>query len=284
MEQNRLALDNQLIQLDYDIQRLARRIERREQLADNGAITPEEYEDAVDQLEFLRKRREVTLQSQTIDEEMRSVQFKSLEATVDRLEFNLQVAQDKLLNLRVPAPVAGLLTSLDAEVGQSKGAGQRLGQIDDMDHFKVVAEVDEYYVTRVFAGQTATLEHGGQSHALHVDKVSPEVAGGRFEIHLTFVGRPPENLRRGQSLQMRLALGDTSDALLLPRGGFFQDTGGNWAFVLDESGSHADRRFIEIGRRNPEHLEVLDGLGAGERVITSAYTGFTNMDRIRFSD
>lgn len=284
IEQNRLSLRNQLIQLDYDIQRLERRIERRGQLADQGAITEEEYQDAIDQLEYLRNRREVTLESQAIDEEMRLVQIDSLESTVERLENNLRIAQDNLKNLNVPAPVSGLLTSLDAEIGESKGRGQRLGQIDDVENFKIVAAVDEYYVTRVLTGQTAELELGGQSYELLVDKIYPEVADGRFQIDLTFVGSTPPNLRRGQSLNMRLALGDATEGLLLPRGGFFQDTGGNWAFVLDESGAFADRRAIEIGQRNPEYLEILNGLEAGDRVITSAYTGFTDMNRIRLAD
>jgi HlyD family secretion protein len=215
---------------------------------------------------------------------MRLAQIESLESAVEQLERNLEIARSNLDNLVIKAPIAGQLTSLDAEIGESKPRGQRLGQIDDVDDFKVTALVDEFYVTRTRAGQTAEFDLSGQTHRLEVIKVYPEIRDGQFEIDLAFVEAPPANLRRGQTLQIRVALGDSSEALLLPRGGFFQDTGGNWAFVLDESGEFAFKRNLRLGRRNPEYFEVLEGLEPGDRVITSAYSSYVDMDRIQLRD
>ncbi|HEX6994995.1 MAG TPA: efflux RND transporter periplasmic adaptor subunit [Gammaproteobacteria bacterium] len=284
MEQNRLSLKSTLIEIDYQITRLARLAERRAELFERNLIARQDYEDVLDELEYYRNRREVTIESQQADERMRLAQIESLESTVAQLERNLEIARANLDNLVIRAPIAGQLTSLDAEIGESKGRGQRLGQIDDVDDFKVTAQVDEFYVTRMRANQSAEFDLAGETYRLEVTKVYPEIRDGQFQIDLEFVGEPPRNLRRGQTLQIRVALGDSSEALLLPRGGFFQDTGGNWAFVLDESGEFAEKRTLRLGRRNPEYFEVLEGLEPGDRVITSAYTSFVDMDRLELRD
>ena len=284
MEQNRLSLKSTLVEVDYQITRLTRLTERRADLFERGLIARQDYEDAADELQYFRNRREVTIESQEADERMRLAQIESLESAVEQLERNLEIARSNLDNLVIKAPIAGQLTSLDAEVGESKARGQRLGQIDDVDDFKVTALVDEFYVTRTRAGQTAEFDLSGETHRLEVIKVYPEIRDGQFEIDLAFVEAPPANLRRGQTLQIRVALGDSSEALLLPRGGFFQDTGGNWAFVLDESGEFAVKRNLRLGRRNPEYFEVLEGLEPGDRVITSAYSSYVGMDRIQLRD
>ena len=284
MEQNRLSLKSTLVEVDYQITRLTRLTERRADLFERGLIARQDYEDAADELQYFRNRREVTIESQEADERMRLAQIESLESAVEQLERILEIARSNLDNLVIKAPIAGQLTSLDAEVGESKARGQRLGQIDDVDDFKVTALVDEFYVTRTRAGQTAEFDLSGETHRLEVIKVYPEIRDGQFEIDLAFVEAPPANLRRGQTLQIRVALGDSSEALLLPRGGFFQDTGGNWAFVLDESGEFAVKRNLRLGRRNPEYFEVLEGLEPGDRVITSAYSSYVGMDRIQLRD
>jgi len=284
MEQNRLSLKSTLVEIDYQITRLGRLAERRAELVERNLIAQQDYEEVVDELEYYKNRREVTIESQEADERMRLAQIESLESTVAQLERNLEIARGNLDNLVIRAPVGGQLTSLDAEVGESKARGQRLGQIDDPDDFKVTALVDEFYVTRTHSGQSAEFDLAGHTYRLEVTKVYPEIREGQFQIDLEFVGEPPRNLRRGQTLQIRVALGDSSNALLLPRGGFFQDTGGNWAFVLDESGDFAVKRNLRLGRRNPEYFEVLDGLEPGDRVITSAYTSYIDMDRIELRD
>lgn len=284
MEQNRLALKSALVEIDYQLSRLTRLTERRAELLERNLIARQDYEDAADELEYYRNRREVTLESQDADERMRLAQIDSLESTVVQLERNLEIARANLDNLVIKAPLTGQLTALDAEIGESKARGQRLGQIDDVDRFKVTALVDEFYVTRTQSGQSAEFDLSGETFVLEVIKVYPEITDGQFQIDLAFVDAVPSNLRRGQTLQIRVALGDSAEALLLPRGGFFQDTGGNWAFVLDRSGDYALRRDIRLGRRNPEYFEVLEGLDPGERVITSAYSAYAGMDRIELRD
>jgi HlyD family secretion protein len=284
MEQNRLTLKSTLVEVDYQLVRLGRLAERRQELADRGLISRQDYEDAADELAYYENRRAVTLQAQEQDERMRLAQIASLETGVDQLQKNLAIARANLDSLVIKAPIAGQLTSLDVEVGEAKKPAERLGQIDDVDDYKITAEIDEFYVTRVLRGQTAEATIDGVPCRLTVAKVYPQIENGQFKVDLEFGGTPPANLRRGQTLQMRLALGDSAQALLLPRGAFFDDTGGNWVFVLDASGSYAEKRPVRLGRRNPDSIEVLEGLRAGERAITSEYSTFAAMDRIAFKN
>ena len=183
-------------------------------------------------------------------------------------------------NLVVRAPIGGQLTSLSAEIGQSKTPGQRLGQIDVLDSFKVRVAIDEFYISRINNGQTGDFDLGGQTYHLVITKVFPEVQNPRFEVDMTFVGQPPPGIRRGQSLQIRLELGDLAEAMLLPRGGFYQTTGGQWVYVLDPSGAVAVKRPVKLGRQNPLVFEVLEGLAPGEKVITSGYENFGDIDKL----
>lgn len=279
-EQNRLKLKSDLVEIDYQLVRLGRLAESRRQLFEQGLIARKDYEDVVDELQYYRNRRAVTLESQEQDERLRQSQIRSLEAGIEQLQKNLEIARRNLESLTIRAPVSGRLTALNAEIGESKDRGERLGQIDDIDNFKVTAHVDEFYINRVQPGQMAELTHSGETYQLTVIKVYSQVRDGQFEVDLAFTSRQPENLRRGQTLPLRLSLGDATRALLLPRGGFFQDTGGNWAFVIDESGRYAHKRTLRLGRRNPDYFEVLEGLRSGDRVITSEYGAFAKMDRI----
>jgi HlyD family secretion protein len=284
MEQNKLALRSTLVEVDYQIARLARLAERRGELAERGLIARQDYEDSADELAYYRNRREVTLEAQQQDERMRLAQIASLESGVEQLQRNLAIARANLDSLVIKAPIAGQLTSLDVEVGEAKKPAERLGQIDDMDDFKIAAEIDEFYVARVQPGQTAEVTIDGAPFTLAIAKVYPQIVNGQFKVDLEFTDTPPADMRRGQTLQMRLALGDSTTALLLPRGAFYDDTGGSWVFALDPSGSYAEKRPVRLGRRNPDSIEVLDGLAAGERAITSEYASFAAMDRIAFKD
>ena len=176
--------------------------------------------------------------------------------------------------------MAGKLSGFDLVVGQNISRGQRLGQIDNAEQFKLVADVDEFYLARVDLGQRVSFSSGGRDYALRVSKIYPNVERGQFQVDMQFSGPAPEDLRRGQTIQARLTLGDAAQALLIPNGTFFQDTGGRWLFVLSPDGSEALRREVRLGRRNKDHIEVLDGLSSGERVITSTYSGFRDMDRL----
>jgi HlyD family secretion protein len=281
IEQNRLSLKSDLIEIDYQISRLDRLVRRYVELEGNQFISKNEYEDAVDELEYWKKRREVTRESQAQDETIRLAQIEQLEASVGQLEKNLSLTRSNLDNLLVRAPRAGQLTSLNAELGESKGRGERLGQIDDVDRFKTTSLVNEFYLNRVVVGQRAELDVDGRRYELEVSKVYPNVQASQFEIDLRFLGDAPADIRRGQTLQMRLVLGDTdSNAVLLANGPFFNDTGGAWVFVMDQSRSVANRRDVELGRRNSNNIEVVAGLTDGDEVIISSYSNFITVDRL----
>jgi HlyD family secretion protein len=200
------------------------------------------------------------------------------------MQANLDVVKQKLENLIIRAPIGGQLTALDAEIGQSKAPRQHLGQIDVLDGFKIRAAVDEYYIARIAGGQTGNVTIAGVTYPLMIKKVYPEVQNGRFQIDLEFTGDEPTGIRRGQTVQVRLVLGDLTEAVLLPRGAFYQETGGNWAFVLDESGEFAAKRPISIGMQNTQVYEVVAGLDPGEQVITSSYEALKDFDKIVFKD
>ena len=281
IEQNRLKLRSDLIEIDYQIVRLGRLVERFEELEGNQFISRNEYEDAVDELGYWRNRRVVTQESQAQDEKIRLAQMQQLQSSIEQLEKNLILARSNLESLLVRAPRSGQLTSLNEEIGESKARGERLGQIDDIDRFKATALVNEFYVNRVRVGQTAQLEVGGEDFELEVSKVYPEIQASQFEVDLRFLGEAPPDIRRGQTLQMRLVLGDTSEsATLLANGPFYNDTGGAWVFVLSPDGSIATRRDVQLGRRNPNNIEVIGGLEPGDEVIVSSYTNFITVERL----
>jgi HlyD family secretion protein len=281
IEQNRLKLKSDLIEIDYEIKRLSRLVARYEELQGNQFISKNEYEDSVDELQYYKNRREVTRESQAQDEKIRVAQIEQLNSSVEHLEKNLTLARANLDNLLIRAPRAGQLTSLNAEIGESKARGERLGQIDDVDRFKATALVNEFYLNRVRNGQQALLEIDGRGYRLEVSKIYPEVQASQFEVDFKFVGGAPPNIRRGQTLQMRLVLGDTTErATLLSNGPFFNDTGGAWVFVLDADGKIATRRKVQLGRRNPSTIEVEAGLIPGDEVIISSYANFIEVDRL----
>jgi HlyD family secretion protein len=281
IEQNKLKLKSDLIEIDYQIVRLTRLVTRYEELQGNKFISENEYEDAVDELRYWRNRRTVTEESQAQDEIVRLAQIEQLEGSVEQLERNLLLARANLDNLLIRAPRSGHLTSMNAEIGESKSPGERLGQIDDVDRFKATALVNEFYLNRVRIGQLAHLEVNGREYVLEISKVYPEVQASQFEVDLRFTSETPADVRRGQTLQLRLVLGDTAEqAVLLSNGPFFNDTGGAWVFVLDAEGRVATRREVTLGRRNTNSIEVLAGLVPGDEVIVSSYTNFIGVDRL----
>ncbi|MDJ0938475.1 MAG: HlyD family efflux transporter periplasmic adaptor subunit [Woeseiaceae bacterium] len=281
IEQNRLSLKSELIEIDFQIAKLERLVQRYEELEGNQFISKNEYEDARDELAYWRNRRGVTQESQAQDERIRLAQIEQLRASVDQLEKNLTLARSNLENLLVRAPRAGQLTSMNAEIGESKARGERLGQIDDVDRFKTTALVNEFYLNRVRIGQRAELDVAGERFELEVSKVYPEVQASQFEVDLRFVNGAPRDIRRGQTLQMRLVLGDIAEeATLLANGPFFNDTGGAWVFVLGPDGRVATRREVKFGRRNPNSIEVVGGLVDGDEVIISSYSNFITVDRL----
>jgi HlyD family secretion protein len=280
MEQYRLQLNQALAEIDNQLQQQKRTYERYKELVKDNLISKHEFELAKDQYDYLIKKKALTVESQKNDLEFRQGQIDALEASLKRMQDNLEIVKQKQENLTIRAPVSGHLTALDAEIGQSKSPGQPLGQIDVLEGFRVRAAIDEHYIARVETGRKGEFDFAGKSYGLMVKKIYPEVKEGRFEVDMEFVGGGPEEITRGQTLHIRLELGDISEAILLPRGGFYQTTGGNWAYVVDESENVATKRKIRLGRQNPQVFEVLEGLEPGERIITSSYESFGNMDRL----
>lgn len=283
LEQNRLQHRRTLVDSDYQIQRLGRQVSRLSDLDRSGVAIKSQLEDATDELVYQRASRQVTLESQATDARLQESQLEFLRKSAEQLERSLTISRKNLDALNVRAPIAGKVSGLIVEVGQSIARGGRIGQLDDPANFKLRASLDEYYLNRVDIGQSAFFERGGTDYELTVSKLYPQVKNGQFEIDLLFVGAEPTQIRRGQTLQGKLTLGDPAPAKLIVNGAFYQDTGGNWVFVLTADGSQAVRRNIKLGRRNARFIEVLDGLDVGEQVITSSYGSFGEIDRLKLT-
>ena len=281
LEQNRLDHKRNLVELDYQIKRLERQVQRERELIKTNAVSQMQLDQTEDELDYYQKRRAVTLESQATDARMQETQLKFLQESGSQLEASLEFARKNLAALNVRAPVAGKLSGFNVEIGQSITRGGRLGQIDDPDNYKLTANIDEFYLGRVDLGQEAVFERGGDSYQMTIAKIYPQVTNGQFEVDFVFEGEQPDGIRRGQTLQAKLTLGDATKAKLIPNGAFYQDTGGNWVFVVAPDGSEAIKRNVRLGRRNNNYIEVIDGLDIGERVVTSPYTGFVEMDRLK---
>lgn len=280
LERNRLEHKRNLVDIDYNVIRLKHEIDRLEPLIEKNLVDAGSIQRLQDEYDWYLARREITLESQVSDQRMQEIQLEQLQLSSARLEKNLELARGNLDALNVRAPVAGKLTAFDVEVGQALARGINIGRIDDPEHFKVTANIDEYYLSRVDLDQTATLTTAGQDYSLTVRKIYPQVTNGTFEVDLVFLGNTPDSIRRGQTLQLSLQLGSPSESLLIPNGAFYQDTGGNWIFVVAPNGEKAVRRNVRLGRRNTRFIEVLDGLDIGEQVVTSPYTNYLDMDRL----
>jgi HlyD family secretion protein len=280
LDQQEITRQDQMIEIEHRLAEAGRTFFADEKLHARGLVTQQAYETSRENCEYWKKKREFMTETLRQDSLYRQGQVANLESAVRRLEMNLAAVKRNLENLFVKAPVSGQLSFLDAEIGESKSQGQRLGQVDVLDGFRVRAKIDEYYISRIQRGQSATCSLGGRTCRLLLTKVYPEVRDGEFEVDLEFVEETPEDIRRGQTLQIRLALGDLTEALLVDRGGFYQSTGGNWAFVVDPTSSFAVRRTIKVGRQNTEYFEVLEGLEPGERVITSSYENYLDVEKL----
>ena len=267
--------------LDFQIEQTKDIFDRNKKLHTDKVIAESEYLKSKRDYEKLVKQREITIESQQYQEENSTMQIKQLEGTLERTQRNVQLWRETLENLVVKAPVAGLLSSIDVEVGSNINQGQNIGQIDDLNGFKMRVDIDEHYISRIFAGLGGSFEFNGRDYGLEITKIYPEVRSGRFQVDMVFASIP-EGIKRGQSSPIRLELGKATKAMLIPVGGFFSDTGGNWIYVVDKSGKKAQKRKITLGRKNPEFFEVLEGLQVGEQVITSSYENFGENEVLSF--
>ncbi|HEX8261693.1 MAG TPA: efflux RND transporter periplasmic adaptor subunit [Allosphingosinicella sp.] len=257
-----------------------RQYEMQKPLVEKGFIPAKVFNDSRDEYLSNQRRAEVLRRGRAINQRLQTSQLAQLRASNASLSGSLDIARATLDALNIRAPVSGQLTAFSIQVGQSLNRGERLGQVDSAGRNKLVASVDEYYLGRVQAGQTATVESGGKTYRVKVAKIYPQVRNGVFEVDLIFVGAEPPALNRGQTLQIKLTLGDPAPALLIPNGAFYNETGGAWVFVVAPDGGEAVKRNVRLGRRNADYIEVLEGLEPGERVITSPYTGFADKDRL----
>jgi len=283
LEQNRLSHKRNLIEIDYQIIRLTRSISRQRELLAENLVSQSTLDELQDELTYFEKRRAITLESQETDARMQEQQLKQLRDAGAQMLEGLSYARKNLDDLNIRAPIAGKLSGFNIDVGQSIERGGRLGQVDDPNGYKLNVKIDEFYLGRTDLQQTASLEHDNRRHELRISKIYPQVNGGQFEVDMLF-DQEPADLRRGQTMQLKLTLGDNSEAILIPNGSFYQETGGNWIFVVSADGREAIKRTVKLGRRNKDLIEVLDGLEAGEEVITSPYTSYTGMDRLSLSE
>ena len=272
-----------LNQAETDLAKARRQYDLQKPLAEHGYVALKTFNDTKDDLTYQTQRLAILKQSITQTEALQTSQLQQLRAAAGSLNRSMGVAQSSLSQLAIKAPVTGQLSGFDIQLGQSLQQGERIGQIDSAGADKLQADVDEYYLGRVAVGQTASADIDGKTFRLKVSKVYPQVRNGQFQIDLVFIGPEPTSVQRGQTVQAKLTVGDSSKALLIPNGAFFNDTGGNWIFVVDKSGNSATRRQVQLGRKNSDFIEVLGGLKPGERVITSSYSGLTDKDHLNFS-
>ena len=284
LAQTRSANLRDLNQAQTDLAKAQRLYRLQKPVAERGFISSKTFDDTRDDLAYQTQRLAILRRSIANDERLQASQLQQLRAASASLNSGLAIARGSLGQLNLRAPAAGQLSGFSIQLGQSVQQGERLGQIDSAGRNKLIGDVDEFYLGRVSPGQSATADIGGKTYRMRVAKVYPQVRNGQFQVDLAFDGPEPANLQRGQTLQAKLTLGDPARAMLIPAGAFFNDTGGNWLFVVDAGGRSATKRPVQLGRRNSDFIEVISGLKPGDRVITSSYTGLADQDRLSFDD
>ena len=280
-EQNRLHRQRELLEIEHQLDVIARHLRQRRPLVASGGVTQTEIDDLESQERYYLGMKEAIQEAQSVDAEFQATQMTRMREALDAMNANLDIARGNLNDLTVIAPISGQLTLLEAEVGESKARGVRIGQIDQVNAFKITALLDEFYLSRIVIGQQAGVEIAGRDYRLEVAKIYPGVRNRQFEIDLRFLGRPPTGIRGGQTVRMRLEIGEPAESLVVANGPFFDDTGGLWAFVVDRDAARAQRRSVQFGRRNPEGIEVLQGLREGEEIVTSSYEYWMDFDELQ---
>ncbi len=283
LQRSRLENRRNLGEIEWQVRKSSRQLERDTALAAGGWVSGKALKDSQDEAGYLQARRAVTAETLTTEERLQASQLMQLRGAATQLTANLRLARASLDALTIRAPVAGQVSGFNPQVGQSLTRGERLGQVDSAGRNKLVADIDEFYLGRVQPGQHAAVEWGGKRYLLTVAKIYPQVKAGTFTADLTFDGAEPAALQRGQTLQPRLTLGDPAPATLVANGAFYQDSGGAWAFVLSKDGTLAEKRPVRLGRRNPDAIEVIGGLAPGDRIISSAYTGFADKQHLKLT-
>jgi HlyD family secretion protein len=279
-EQNSINRQNQDAEVDNALKEAERLYVLNKKLNEQKVIGLQEFQSSKNLYDYQLRRKKLTEQIMKTDATSMKQQVDQMGESYQQMKRTLALMRKKVGDLIVRAPVDGQLTSLDAEIGENKNKGQRLGQIDVMSGYKLRVDIDEHYISRVFAGLLGNCDVAGKNYQLKIKKVYTQVTNGRFQVDMEFADKVPDGIRRGQTLQVRLALSEETQAVLLPKGGFYQQTGGNWIFKLNENGTVAYKVDIQLGRQNPDYYEVLSGLKPGDKVVTSSYENYGNMQEL----
>jgi len=282
LEQSRFLREKEMANLTYQLQQATIDYDRKKQLYENHVIAIKDYEDAERNFLGLKRQLELTRELQKLDSVFAYSQIRQINQSIHRMGNNLELLRKTIENLNIKAPADGKLSSFSAEIGEIKQVGEHLGQMDMMDGYKLKARIDERYISRVFVSQEAEFNFNKKTYKLKISKIYTDVVGGTFEVDLLFISEHPTSIKRGQTVQLRVIFSSASDAIIVKRGGFFQETGGNWIYVVDPSGSFAQKREISIGRQNTRYYEVKGGLDPGENVIVSSYKSFGGKDKLIF--
>jgi HlyD family secretion protein len=280
MDQQSLSLKEQALDVQFRIDLLSKQAKRNKSLYEDAVISQVEYEETQDEYEHLLRRNKLLAQTIEKDSLFQVMQENQMANSLDLMQRNLAIAKTSLDHLAIKAPISGQLSGLGSEIGELISEGDRIAQIDVQDDFKIRVQIDELYISRIFPEQEASFTMDGQTYLLKIRRIYPEVTEGRFEADLIFVAGHPSTIKRGQSISLRLSLSDETQATLLARGGFYQKTGGKWAYVVDPRSGMARKRNIRIGRQNPNYYEVQSGLQEGEIVITSSYESFGDKEEL----
>lgn len=279
-EKDKLTLLQTRLQNEIDIERKKRKYEQNQKLFEEDLIAKEDYITAKEDYEMAVKNNELVLQKQAQDSIFQNIETENMQMSLNNVKANVKMVREQYDNLNVKAPIDGQLGTLSVEIGQQVAQGSNIGNISVLDDYKVTARIDEHYIDRVRKDLEATLERQGNNFDLKVQKVYPDVKEGQFKTDLIFTSQRPENIRTGQTYHINLQLGASDSSVLIPRGTFYQNTGGQWIFVVNADGTEAYRRTIKIGKQNPQYYQVIEGLTPGERVITSGYEMFGNNERL----
>jgi len=280
LELQRINRQQTLIETERQLKMYKRQYEYNQKLYADDHISKEDFDQSFERYDATRKQYELFKEALKNDSIYRHVQLKAMDSQIKNMQDNLKIIQGRMENLNVKATCDGELASLNPEIGEVIGYGTRIGTINILDDYKLRVEIDEHYIARVINGLPGSFDFSGENYNLQIVKVYPEVNAGRFAVDMEFVGEKPDQIRIGQTFRIKLELGESKQAVLIPRGGFYQSTGGQWVYVVDPSGEMAVKREISIGRQNPKYYEVLEGLNPGEKVIVSSYDNFNNVDKI----
>ena len=282
MEQQKLDVRQNVLEYGTNVERLRRAYEQQKALYEDKLIAKEEYLKAEEDYQLALQKYNLMTERSRQDSLYRGTQIDRMEESLENMQLNMSMIRRRKSNLIVKAPIDGELGLLDVVLGQSIAAGTKIGQINSVGLYKVEAQIDEHYIDRVVAGLEATFERQGETYSSVIRKVYPEVRDGKFKADFKFDGEQPDNIRAGQTYYLNLQLGQPEEAIIIPRGTFYQKTGGKWIYVVNKEGTKAVKREIRIGRQNPQYYEVLEGLEPGERVITSGYDTYGDSDVLVF--